>query len=116
MSMAAVKLDAGDVKKTDLLHIDPDEIVVDESLNGRWQPHSEEDIDSLAQSIANETQLEPVQVRKLADNRVQLVLGYRRLLAVKKLNEDRKKEDRIPLKCILITANNEEAFRKNLVE
>jgi ParB/RepB/Spo0J family partition protein len=112
----AVKINAGDVGRADLFLIDPDEIDVNEALNGRWQPHSEDEIDNLAKSILEDGQLQPVQVRKVADNRVQLVLGYRRYLAVTKINKGRKKADHVKLKCILTTVNDEEAFRKNITE
>lgn len=112
----ASKINAGDVGRSDLFLIDPDEIDVNESLNGRWKPHSEDDIDQLAKSILEDGQLQPVQVRRIADNRVQLVLGYRRYLAVTKVNKGRKKDDRLKLKCVLTTVNDEEAFRKNIVE
>lgn len=110
------KLNAGDYTRSDLLLIDPDEIEVNDKLNGRWEPHSEDDIDKLANSIAENGQIQPVTVRKVADNRVQLVVGYRRYAAVCKLNKGKKKDDRLKLKCILATANDEESFRKNIKE
>ena len=57
----------------------------------------------------------PVQVRKVADNRVQLVLGYRRHRAALLYNL-RHPDNPMKLKCVVVTVNDEEAFRRNIVE
>ena len=85
----AARINAGDVGRGDVFFIAPQEIIVDEKLNGRWTPHDAEAVEDMAKSFEAEGQLQPVQVRKVADNRVQLVLG---------------------------TVNDEEAFRRNIVE
>ena len=111
----AIKINAGDVGRGDVFFIDPQEIIVDEKLNGRWEPHDEAAITSLAKSFEEEGQLQPVQVRRVADNRVQLVMGYRRHAAVVEFN--RLHPDKpMKLKAIVVTINNEEAFRRNIVE
>ena len=111
----AIKINAGDVGRGDVFFIDPQEIIVDEKLNGRWEPHDEAAIKSLAKSFEEEGQLQPVQVRRVADNRVQLVMGYRRHAAVVEFN--RLHPDKpMKLKAIVVTINNEEAFRRNIVE
>jgi ParB-like chromosome segregation protein Spo0J len=71
----AIKINAGDVGRGDVFFIDPQEIIVDEKLNGRWEPHDEAAISSLVKSYEEEGQLQAVQVRKVAENRVQLVMG-----------------------------------------
>ena len=44
----AININAGEVGRGDVFFIDPHEIIVDEKLNGRWEPHDEAAITSLA--------------------------------------------------------------------
>jgi ParB family chromosome partitioning protein len=111
----AARINAGDVGRGDVFFIDPREIIVDEKLNGRWTPHDAEVVEDMARSFEAEGQLQPVQVRKVADNRVQLVLGYRRHRAAV-LHKQRHPDSPMKLKCVVVTVNDEEAFRRNIVE
>ena len=111
----AIKINAGDVGRGDVFYIDPHEIIVDEKLNGRWEPHDEEAVKALAKSYEEEGQLQAVQVRKVADNRVQLVMGYRRHAAAVEFNK-RHPDKPMKLKAVVVTINDEEAFRRNIVE
>ena len=111
----AININAGEVGRGDVFFIDPQEIIVDEKLNGRWEPHDEAAIKSLAKSYEEEGQLQPVQVRRVADNRVQLVMGYRRHAAVAEFNKVHPDKP-MKLKAIVVTINAEEAFRRNIVE
>jgi ParB family chromosome partitioning protein len=57
-----------------------------------WQPRTrfeEEQLDSLARSIARHGIIQPIVVRRLADGQVQLVAGERRLLAAKRAGLNR---------------------------
>lgn len=109
------KLNAGEIVRQEVFLIDPENIVVDEKLNGRWQPHSDEEVEALCKSLEEEGQLQPVQVRRIAGNRVQLVLGYRRHKAMLRYNRLHPGNPR-KLKCTLGDMNEEEAFRYNIVE
>ena len=112
----AMKILAGDVGRADLFFIDPKEIVVNETLNGRWEPHDDDAVASLVKSFEDEGgQLQPVQVRRLPDKRVQLVMGYRRYKASVKYNELHP-DDPMKLKCIVVEINDEDALRRNIVE
>ena len=111
----AARINAGDVGRGDVFFIDPQEIIVDEKLNGRWTTHDAEAVEDMAKSFEAEGQLQPVQVRKVADNRVQLVLGYRRHRAALLYNQ-RHADSPMKLKCVVVTVNDEEAFRRNIVE
>jgi ParB/RepB/Spo0J family partition protein len=111
----AMKLNAGDVVRQDEFLIDPAEILVDDALNGRWQPHTEEAIEQMAKSLEDEGQLQAVQVRRVHDNKVQLVLGYRRYAAATLYNQ-RHPDQPMKLKCKVVLVNDEEAFRRNIVE
>jgi len=111
-----MKLNAGEVGRADYFFIDPEQIVVDEKLNGRAWPHDEESVASMAKSFEEDGgQLQPVQVRRVGDNKVQLVLGYRRYnaaLLYNKLHPDKP----MKLKAIVVQINDEEALRRNIIE
>jgi ParB/RepB/Spo0J family partition protein len=111
----SMKLNAGDVVRQDEFLIDPQEILVDEALNGRWQPHNDLAVENMVKSFEDEGQLQAVQVRRIHDNKVQLVLGYRRFNAAKLYNE-RHPDSPMKLKCKVVIVNDEEAFRRNIVE
>jgi ParB/RepB/Spo0J family partition protein len=111
----AMKLNAGDVGRADEFLIDPKEIEVVDALNGRWQPHATDDVENMVKSFETEGQLQAVQVRRVQDNKVQLVLGYRRYYASKAYNE-RHPDNPMKLKCKVVLVNDEEAFRRNIVE
>src|SRR3984885_1578336 len=111
----SMKLNAGDVGRSDEFLIDPTEILVDDALNGRWQPHDAEAVENMVKSFEAEGQLQAVQVRRVHDNKVQLVLGYRRWNAAKLYNE-RHPDQPMKLNCKVVIGNDEEAFRRNIVE
>lgn len=118
----AMKILAGDYGRGDLYFFDPKEIVVQETLNGRWDAHDESDVAKLVKSFeepdtngAPTGQLQPVQVRRLADKRVQLVLGFRRYKASVKYNELHP-DNPMKLKAIVVEINDEEALRRNIIE
>ena len=96
------------------LLIDPSEIVFDEKENGRCQPHSEESVAELAKSFEEMGQLQPVLVRKVAENRVQLAFGYRRYKAALLFNTLHP-DYPMKLKCVVTTINPEEALVRNIV-
>jgi hypothetical protein len=54
----SMKLNAGDVIRQDEFLIDPEEILVDEALNGRWQPHDDQAIENMVKSFEDEGQLQ----------------------------------------------------------
>lgn len=111
----AAKINAGDVGRSDLYFITPTEIQVDESVNGRWQPHDDASVAELVSSYETVGQLQPVQIRKVADNKVSLVMGYRRWKAAVKFNELHPDKP-MKLKCVLSALNAEEALIRNIAE
>ena len=112
----AMKLNAGETVRQDLFSIFPENIVVIPGENGRKEPHSQEEIESLARSILEYTQLEPVVVRRIEDHKVQLVAGYGRYTAVKYINTVLQPNNPVKLQCKVVDLNPEEAFVRNLVE
>lgn len=111
----AIKLNAGEVGRSDLYAFSPECIVVDEKLNGRIDPHEEVAITALVKSFETEGQLQPVQVRRVEDNKVELVLGYRRHAACRKYNELHP-DTPIKLKAVIVNVTEEDAFRRNIIE
>lgn len=113
----AIHINAGkDVGRTDIFHIMPIHILVDEALNGRQQAHGDETVMDLARSILTFGQQQPVTVRRLANKKVQLVSGYRRWKAVSLINTTLQPDNPVKLQCRVIEANDEEAFTRNLIE
>ncbi len=111
----AIKVNAGETKRLELLAIFPENIVVNPTENGRKTPHSQEEIESLARSVLDKGQLQAVLVRRIEDNKVQLVAGYGRHAAVKWINTQQP-DNPIKLQCKVIDCNPDEAFVLNLTE
>lgn len=111
----AITINAGKVGRSDVFFINPTEIIAPTEINGRRFPHDDVDIEKLVDSFKEEGQLQPVTVRRVDDNRVQLVLGFRRYAASLRYNE-RYPDAPMKLKCIVSDMDDEEAFRKNIVE
>ena len=105
-------LDA-DFKRNSEFLINPDQIEL--GKNGRWQPHSEADVEEMYRSFVTEGQLQSVQVRNIPGNKVELVLGYRRLLAARLFNQ-RHPDKPMLLRARRVTCNEEEALRRNVAE
>ncbi len=112
----AMKLNAGEVGRQDMFSIFPENIVAIPGENGRETPHSQEEIESLARSIVEYGQLEPVLVRRIENHKVQLVAGYGRHAAVVHVNTVLQPSNPIKLRCTVSDLNPEEAFVRNLVE
>jgi len=111
----SIRLNAGDVTRSDLFLIDPENIIVDYSQNGRKYEVSDADVMDLVAGFKSEGQHTPVQVRRVAGKKVQLVFGYRRHHAAtvyNQLNPDNKMQ----LKCIVANVNEEDALKRNASE
>jgi ParB/RepB/Spo0J family partition protein len=114
----AITINAGDVKRNDSgIGIDPENIIIDETSNGRKYPHTEKEIEDLAENIRAEGQKQAVQVRRVEDNRVKMVLGIGRWKAVNYLNQKYPDEPKRKLQCVVIAKMDEEgALVANIVE
>ncbi len=103
--------------------IDPNEIMMDNSLRGRCKPCDEEFIMSLAISMLKEEQQQPVICRQ-AKSGFQLVAGYNRTAAaqlirkgfIDPLSKELVKDARFMLKMSLTTVSEAESFKINIVE
>lgn len=120
----ATRLNAGDVKRSDLFRIDPANIAVDPSLNARHFGHTPEGVKMLALSIARDGQKQPAAVRRVEDAKVELVSGYGRHSAVLLINRDTELRklagladgENMRLMVTLTTADDTQAFVDSIIE
>lgn len=119
----ARKINAGeDMKRSDLLHVDPFQIEVVEELRGRHKPVTEQDIIDMAISMFEHKQREPVECRVIEGNRLRLNLGFTRTNAGRLLRDGFEHEGvkyHVPdflLKVMVVDCNDQEAFIHNIVE
>lgn len=114
----ATKLNAGEVSRQDIFLIYPEHIKVDYSKRGRRILPSQVDVVALAESIQDKGQQQPCKVRALADKTVELVFGFTRYDAICYYNDHIRSEsqERLKVKCTLVTCNDEEALILNIVE
>src|SRR5689334_6918023 len=105
----SMKFNAGEVGRSDLYSFFPEHIVVKHEENSRVVPHTPEEIEALANSIEEYGQQQAAVVRRIEDNKVQLVAGYGRYQAVTLLNQ-RHPDKPLKLQCRVVTLNAEEAF------
>lgn len=125
----ATKINAGDdAKRKDFWMVNPFQIVVREELGGRRYERDPNDVASLAVSMLEHGQRQPIEVRRIEDNRLQAVFGFTRLAAAKLIREGfdwtdpatgdvvRKHDSEFMVKCVVTDANEKTAFLANLVE
>ena len=100
----------------EFLSVDPTTIVVDPSIRGRVRKEpTQEEIDTLAKSIDDEGQLQPVQCFRNSDDQLVLNLGFTRHAAIMKLHAENLKI-RIDVLIPKKTPKIEDLFRQNLAE
>jgi len=112
----AMQLDAGDVGRKEVFLIDPVNIITEIDQNGREVEHSDEAVGEMVNSLLKYGQLQPVVARKVQGKKVQLVLGYRRAKAAKKINEDKLTPEPFRLLVRMMDLNEEESFERNVAE
>lgn len=113
----ATTINTGDTKagRTDLFLVDPEHVIVLESLNGRAYPHEDEAVSLLVESFHLHGQKQPVICRRDEENRLILVLGYRRHAAALEHNRLHP-ETPMRLACRVQDMNEGEALIANIVE
>lgn len=120
----ATKIDAGDVKRSDLYMVDPFQVIVKEELRGRHVPPTDEVIVNMALSMSTHGQHQAVQCRKINDNKLLLILGFTRTAAARLIRTgftnpetgEEVKDEQFKLKVVLTDANDQKAFLNNIVE
>lgn len=93
--------------------IDPKDIKV--GRNSRWAGLDQEKVEEYALSYEVHGQLQAVQVRNIAGDDVELVLGYHRHAAMI-LHNERNLGKELKLKCVVTTCNEEEALTRGIIE
>lgn len=114
----AKNINAGEVTRGDLFLIPPEEIIIPER-NARRFPVQEDSSDIIedALDVVDRGILEPLEVRRVEEDKVELVFGHRRLLILKYINEQ-KLHPAGPMKapCIVVTIDEKEAFLHRISE
>jgi ParB-like chromosome segregation protein Spo0J len=126
----AVKINTGDSEYTrqDYFFVDPFEVEVREELRGRHKPPTDEQIVDMAVSMHTHGQRQPVEARKVENNRLRLNLGFTRTAAARLIRNGFKyldpetnteleiKDEEFKLKVVISDANDQKAFENNIVE
>lgn len=114
--MATIIKNAGEVSRSDMFAVYPEFVLADPAKRGRVILPSQGDVEEMARSIIAEGQLQPCQVRKTHDKKLELVYGFTRHAAVTYINDNGLAPERLKLKIVVSDCNEEEAFRRNIVE
>lgn len=121
----AITVNVGKESKTwdKTIMVNPDNLVINPENRGRHFPPTKEEVADLALTILKDTQLTPVEGRKMHDKRVELTYGFTRAEAVKLIREgftDRDgnfhQDKNFLLKIMVVDINKEEAFMHNIRE
>ncbi len=98
-----------------MVELNPD--AIKPGLNSRWQGMKDVNLNDLITSIPEHGQMVPVEIWYDKKGEPNLEFGYRRLMAIKTLNEGRKEDKKLLVKCIVIKALSEwELFLRNVAE
>ena len=109
-------------KRSDRHFANPNDLIVKEELRGRHLPPTNEQIMQLAVSMLSEGQLQPVTCRRNEKNEVVVVAGFTRVAAACLIrqgfsyDEQEYKDENFLVQFITQDCNEEEAFRRNIVE
>ena len=114
---------AVEMKRSDSFKVNPFDIKVNEDLRGRQFAPADSAIVALATSMLDQTQLNPVQVRKLPDGNLQLVAGFTRTAAARLIRDgftdldgNQRQDAEFLIKCVPTVADDKESFIANVVE
>jgi ParB-like chromosome segregation protein Spo0J len=119
----SMKVNAGKVRRSDLLWVDPFQVEVHEELRGRAKAPSDDQIVEMACSLLDHTQLQPVVVRRGPENRLILTLGFTRTAAARLIRDGFKDADgkmrqdkSFALQVRVTEGNDQDAFVANVIE
>lgn len=119
----SVKINAGDdAKRGDRFFVNPSNVVVMEELRGRHTPPTEEQIVERALSMLEHGQIQAVSARRDEQNRLVIVAGFTRTAAARLIRHgftvdgQEYKDESFMLQVVLSDCNDEEAFKRNIVE
>lgn len=120
--MARLSISQG---RSDVHRIDVNDLHIDaQTHNGRRFQPSAEKVHSLAESIIKVGQIEPIIIRKIADNVYTPVAGFTRCAAIKLINDDSGLRSKaglsegeiFPIKAISQDLNETDALLRNIAE
>ena len=100
-------------KRSDLQHYFPEDL--DLSFNSRVVQHTQEEIESLAQSIHKDKQVVPVLARRVG-GKIQVVAGRGRVTAIQWINKNLRADNPIMVAVKIATMNDEEAYVASIRE
>ena len=104
-------------RKTDMFLIPYSKLVIKHADNGRFAPHSDEEVKRLAEDIQASSQKQPVGVKKIpGTDTYRLVFGFGRATAIAKINEFLDESDQIPVKAIVVNESDKDMFFSNISE
>lgn len=119
----SAKINAGEgVRRGDVFFVDPFQVIVSEEMRGRCTPPTEDKIISLAESMLDYGQRQPVECRRDGLNRLVLSMGFTRTAAARLIRDgyeidgQRRCDPEFKMKVLLTDANEETAFLHNIVE
>lgn len=120
----AIRVNAGsDMKRADLMLVDPHQVEVKEGLRGRSTPPTEAEIIDMAVSLMDQGQLQPVRCRRIAGDRLELSLGFTRMAASRLIRDgfvdplgNKRHDSSWLIKVQVVDGNDETAFIDNIVE
>ncbi len=109
-------------KRSDRHFANPNDLIVKEELRGRHLPPTDDKIIELAVSMLLEGQQQPINTRRNEKNEVIVVSGFTRTSAARLIRQgfthegQEYKDENFLLQFIIQDCNDEEAFRRNIVE
>jgi ParB/RepB/Spo0J family partition protein len=109
-------------KRSDRHFCNPNELIVKEELRGRHMPPTDEQIMQLAVSLLTEGQQQPINARRNENNEAVVVSGFTRTAAARLIRHgftydgQEYKDENFLIQFIIQDCNDEEAFRRNIVE
>jgi ParB/RepB/Spo0J family partition protein len=107
-------VNAEGASRGEIFMIPPGEIIVEDAANGRR--YGTGNLDDLIESILAKGQLEPVEVRRDDQGRPVLNLGYRRVGAIRAINEAGLAPEPMRVACLIRDRDPLEAFGANVEE
>ncbi len=112
-----MKLEAGDYGRIDVQTIAPEHIIHTDDKNSRVDPHTEEDIKKLAESIVANGQIQPCLGRRIKpSNQVEAVAGFGRIKAIEYANKFLCPDKPLKVLIRVMEMSAEEAFLRSLEE
>lgn len=109
------KTESSNITRGNIFSIPPEELIINQELQGRAFPITQKQIEERAHSILKHGQLEPIGVRKVK-NQHHVIYGFTRALAIKWGNETGLFNPPLKVQAVVKTVNDEQSFVLNQIE